>query len=101
MARFKPGVSGNPGGRPAIVKNIQELARQHTAHAVAALLAALQKPGERVAAAQVLLAYGYGRPVQTANLRVVRSWEDLTDEELRALAGPEEPPPEESEGVRH
>lgn len=24
MAKFKPGQSGNPGGRPAVVRNIQE-----------------------------------------------------------------------------
>ena len=86
MAKFKPGQSGNPGGRPAIVKTIQELARQKTPEAVAALLAALKKPGERVAAASVLLAYGYGRPVQAQNLRVIRSIHDLTDAEVAAIA---------------
>ena len=85
MAKFKPGQSGNPGGRPAVVKHIQELARQHTADAVEALIAALQKPGERVAAASTLLAYGYGRPTQTMNVRKISSWADLTDEELEML----------------
>lgn len=85
MAKFKHGQSGNPGGRPAIVKGIQELARQHTADAVSALLEALKKPGERVPAANVLLAYGYGRPVLTQNMRVIRSVEDLSDAELTAL----------------
>lgn len=85
MARFKPGQSGNPGGRPAIVKSIQELTRQKTPEAIAALLAALKKPGERVSAASVLPAYGYGRPVQTQSLRVVRRLEDLSEEELKHL----------------
>lgn len=86
MAKFTPGRSGNPGGRPAVVKSVQDLARQHTADAVGALVAALAKPGERVPAANVLLAYGYGRPAQTQNVRVIRSIEDLTDAELAALS---------------
>ena len=48
MAKFNPGQSGNPGGRPVIVKHIQELARQHTPEALQALLDALKIPGERV-----------------------------------------------------
>jgi hypothetical protein len=78
--------SGNPNGRPAVVKNVQALAREHTEAAVSALVAALEKPAERVQAANVLLAYGYGRPVQTQNVRVIPSMVDLTTEELKALA---------------
>jgi hypothetical protein len=96
MSKFKPEQSGNPGGRPAIVKNIQELARQHTGDAVKAFVAALKNPRERVAAANVLLGYGYGRPVQTQNVRMIRSFADLTDEEIAALVGDVD----ESEGTR-
>jgi hypothetical protein len=33
------------------------------------------------------MAYSRGRPVQTQNVRVIRSFEDLTEEELTLLAG--------------
>ena len=85
--RFQKGEVSNPRGRPKVVKHIQELARANTEEAVHALLAALKNPGERVPAATVLLAYGYGRPIQNATVRVIRSIEDLTDEELMAIAG--------------
>ena len=34
---FKPGESGNPGGRPKVVAEVRELARQHTAAAIQTL----------------------------------------------------------------
>jgi len=59
-------VSGNPNGRPRIVAEVRDLARRHTANAIAALVAIMQK-GEsdaaRVSAANALLDRGYGRPV--------------------------------------
>jgi hypothetical protein len=83
--KFQPGQSGNPGGRPAVVKTIQALAREHTEEAIQALREALKHPSTRVAAATALLDRGYGRPMQTQQLRVIRSFSDLTDEELRML----------------
>jgi hypothetical protein len=61
---FMPGQSGNPGGRPTGVKDMTQLARAHTVDAIRALVAALQKPRERVAAATALLDRGWGKPVQ-------------------------------------
>jgi hypothetical protein len=41
-----------------------------------------------------LLAKMHGYIIEKRDIRVVKSWEDLSDEELKALAGPVEPPPE-------
>jgi hypothetical protein len=59
---FMPGRSGNPAGR---AKGLETLAREHTAEAIAALVAALRNPRERVPAAIALLDRGWGRPKQT------------------------------------
>lgn len=58
------GQSGNPSGRPSATAEVRALAREHTADAIAALVAALTDPKQRVAAAVALLDRGYGRPVQ-------------------------------------
>jgi hypothetical protein len=61
------------------------------ADAVNAFVAAPQKSGERLQAANVHLAHGYGRPVQTQNPRGTGHIEDPTDEGLAAIvAEPEE-----------
>lgn len=63
---FQPGVSGNPGGRPKGVANLQAKCREFTANAVKALTDALQDADARVriAAAQVLLERGWGKAAQ-------------------------------------
>jgi hypothetical protein len=64
MARpgtFPPGISGNPSGRP---RGIEARCREFTEEALQALRAALRNPKERVAAASVLLSYGWGKPKQ-------------------------------------
>jgi hypothetical protein len=46
-------------------QDVRALARVHGGAAVRALVAALDNPGERVAAAVALLDFAYGRPLQS------------------------------------
>jgi hypothetical protein len=65
---FAKGQSGNPGGRPKALGDVQEAARAHTASALATLarIAAdsTAPPAAQVAAANALLDRGWGRPMR-------------------------------------
>lgn len=69
MAKFEPGKSGNPGGRPKAVEGVKELARLHTENAIAALVRVIEdkkaNPSARVSAAVAILDRGWGKPVQS------------------------------------
>jgi hypothetical protein len=83
MSKFQAGQSGNPGGRPAGLGEIREIARQHTDTAIETLVKVMNagdaSPSARVAAATALLDRGWGRPAQTidANINSQESFEDL------------------------
>ena len=65
--QFAPGRSGNPGGRPAALTEVRELAREHTPLAIATLVRIAEKGRSeqaRIAASTALLDRAWGRPTQ-------------------------------------
>jgi hypothetical protein len=65
--RWAPGSSPNPSGRPRVVKDIRDLARQHSQAAIKTLVDIAEngkQEAARVSAASALLDRGYGRPTQ-------------------------------------
>jgi hypothetical protein len=68
---WRPGQSGNPGGRPKVSAEIRNLAREHGPKAIERLVALMHSQNESVAvrAAEALLDRGYGRPMQGMELR--------------------------------
>jgi hypothetical protein len=70
--RFKPGQSGNPGGRRKSSATIIDLARTHSVDAIKTLATICNDPeaapAPRVAAAMALLDRGWGRPMQPTDI---------------------------------
>lgn len=65
LGRFGPGRSGNPGGRPKVQRSLRGLARSWTDEAlgvIADVMRSSKVDRARLAAAELLLAYGWGRP---------------------------------------
>lgn len=84
---WKPGQSGNPGGRPKVVAEVRELARAHTEDALATLASIMKNedapPAARVSAAAHILDRGYGKPQQSI-VSTIRDVRQLSDDELLA-----------------
>jgi len=87
---FKPGQSGNPNGRPKVLADVQNAAREHSSEAIETLAQIMRNPRApataRIAAASALLDRGYGRPLQTVdanntNVNYVVSDQPMTEEE--------------------
>ena len=67
MAKFKKGQSGNPGGRPRVIAELRDLARQHAPAAIeelARLAVKARSETARIAAIKELLDRGYGKARQ-------------------------------------
>jgi len=93
MARFQPGQSGNPGGRPKGYGDLREIARKHTDTAIQTLVDVLNDPGAppsaRVSASIALLDRGYGKPETSLSVRQEgSSWAELM---LRLSKQPDTP----------
>jgi class 3 adenylate cyclase len=88
--RFQKGVSGNPGGRPKLKRDIRERVRVHAGAAIDTLVAVMgdgkAPAAARVSAAVAILDRGYGRPAQAVYQHVTRHADELSDAELIAIA---------------
>ena len=96
---FKPGISGNPGGRPKIAAELVALARENMTEALGVILAVMRNkkagPALRMKAAELVIERAVGRvPQGEANKDPA---ELLSNEELLAAIAQqlkaEVPPP--------
>lgn len=86
--RFQPGVSGNPGGRPRALFEVEGLARQHSLAAIERLvdlMANSLSDAVRLAAANSILDRAMGKPRQAVAASFSGNVRDLSDEELLAI----------------
>ena len=68
---FKPGQSGNPGGRPAATKEFRERCREfmsETGFQTLVDMANSQKDKDRFRAIELIAGYGLGKPKQGVEL---------------------------------
>jgi hypothetical protein len=88
---FKPGQSGNPGGKPKIMIEVTAAARERTMQAIETLtkimLDGKATGAARVSAAVALLERGWGKAPQTMTVKRGEGvMKELSDDELIAIA---------------
>jgi hypothetical protein len=85
--KWKPGQSGNPGGRPKVIAELKDLARAYTLEALDTLASVMRDkgapPAARVAAVAHILDRGYGKPTQHIS-GTIKHIKQMTDDELLA-----------------
>jgi Flp pilus assembly protein TadD len=89
MPKWQPGQSGNPSGRRKEVGPVRELAKQYTQAAIDTLAKVMEDPSAppsaRVAAAEALLARGWGKPQQAIEMSVQQVSPDGLKPDLAAI----------------
>jgi uncharacterized protein DUF5681 len=85
------GQSGNPSGRRKEAGAVRELAKQYTEAAIDTLAKVMEDPSAppsaRVAAAEALLARGWGKPQQSIEMSVERVNLEILKPDLASLWG--------------
>lgn len=86
--RFKPGCSGNEGGRPKDEQNVREMARAYTTEALNTLVEVMRTGDlkERAQAASALLDRGWGRAASPVELTGAERVDPLGVQQVREAA---------------
>jgi hypothetical protein len=86
---FKPGQSGNPGGRPAMPDELKSKIRNAVPEVINFWINTLNNDEElfinRNKAAENLMAYGYGKPKEIIDLDISGKIDGMTIEIVREL----------------
>jgi hypothetical protein len=97
---FKPGQSGNPGGRTKTIIEVAKAAREYTLEAIETLVKIMRNDeatdAARINACNILLDRGHGKAPLTININRDANFKDLTDDELLAIARGAEQQPDSS-----